>query len=358
MLQLSTVCRKLAQAAVRVPALRKGISVGIRHTNGIIKPDRLDSPLLLSWAAHAEALALYQDAHNTPGLAQLLAAAVNITLLCTESEDVLAAAQVDHLISKCRPVTSLQLAGPCPPSVLPEAVEELLVGWELQGCLDFDFDPRQVDILLYHCTRLPHLRRLSLDFGLLQPVTLTCAAQLGKLDSLGIELNLCDAEISLSWVLAQPCEHREFWVDVITRDEGRHAAFVQQLSQIRLQMLTVTLQSDFTAALQALWACVQAERLTIKFYAGSTQGSHALNMLPCCSTVVLELSQSWDLPAAVQISWEALTRHASKVIICLDVPTELHVTGFEQNGTLLDDMQQPWQLVVSGGGGVQGLPAS
>ena len=133
---------------------------------------------------------------------------------------------------------------------------------------------------------------------------------------------------------------------------------MQQLSQVRLQRRTVSLLCDFTAALQAVWATVHAEHITIKSFVGATQGSHALTMLPCCTTAVLDLSQSWDLPPAIQISWEALTRHASRVTICLTAPTELHVTGFALAETQLNQLQRPWQLVVWGGGGVQGLPAT
>ena len=339
-----------------MPALREGITIGICHPNDITKPDRLDSPLLLAWAARAGTLILYQDAHNTPGLAELLAAAANMTSLCIVCRDVLAAAQADYLISKCCPLTRIELTGPCRPSILHETVEELLVEFDAEGGED-DFDPRQVNVLLFHCTRLPRLRWLRLNLGLLQPVMLTCAVQLRELDVLDIQMTLDDFDNSLSWALAQPCGQFFLWVTVVTSDVSRNAAFAQQLSRARLQMLTVTLQGEFRAAMQALWAPVQAERVILKF-CGNTQGSHALTMLPCCSTLVLEFWQAWDLPSAIQISWEALTRHANRVFIRLDMLNELHVIGFEQDETSLGGLQQPWQLVVHGGRGVQGLPAS
>lgn len=197
-----------------MPGLRHGISLGVRYTNSATKPDRLDSPLLLSWAAHAGGLSLYQDAHNTPGLAKLLAATSNMTWLCTLSGDVLAAARTDHLISKCCP-RRLDLCSPCPPSVLPETTEELLAEF-CTDSVEGDFDPRQVDALLYHCTRLPRLRWLRLNLGFLQPVLLTCTAQLRWLDHLDVELSLgedCEADLIVvgAWTaLRSPGIHSRF----------------------------------------------------------------------------------------------------------------------------------------------------
>ena len=322
----------------------------IRHMDGVRNPDRLNSPLLLSWVAQAGRLDLYDSAHNTPGLAELLAAAVRMTSLCTECTNLVAAAEADHLISKCCSLIKLRLSGTFLPSIFPEALEELRV------CVGDKFDPRQVNALLYHCTRLPHLQLLRLGVACTQPVRLTCAAQLRKLHSLGIGITLTDAVVSLKWALAQPCTFLDFWVRGMTNKVDSQTALVQQLATVRMHTLTLEMNVQYTAAMQALWAKVQTGSFTL--LARSTQESVLLHMLPCCGIAVLDSSQPSSSPPAVCIRWAALIRYASVITVRLATSTKLHVTGCELTAATIDQLQRPWQLIVFGGAGVHGLPAS
>ena len=125
MLQLSTVCTKLAQAAVLMPSLQGIIAWG-KHT----VPDRLDSPLLLRWAVRMSFFSLPEEVYSVPGLTQLLAAAENATWLRMECCGNVEAAQADLLMCSCSSVTRLELICAYPPSVLPLTIKQLVV------CLD------------------------------------------------------------------------------------------------------------------------------------------------------------------------------------------------------------------------------
>ena len=350
LLQLSTVCSKLKQAIVLVPSVTIGINT--RPWEGMTYADRLNSPLLLSWIAHARHIVLHEDTHNVPGLAELLAAAVQARSLCTICDNPLAAAEAGFLISNCRSLMRMEVVGTRPPSILPDTLEELYADFESQGSGD-EADDRHVNALLYHCTRLPHLRMLRLDLNCVVPVRLRCAAQLRKLDMLDIALSLYDCAVSVQWVLTQPCESLYVEVNVVTANIGVHVAFMQQLSQVKIRCLRLNLAVLFTADLQAIWAAAQAESIVVTFAAGLC----ALEVLPRCATVVLDFEECVDTTTDV-VQWRALSKHAGHITVYLADSSELHVTGFEPDERTLNQVQRPWQLLVRGGAGVQGLPAS
>ena len=351
MLQLSTVCSKFKQAIVLVPSVRVGINT--HPWPEINTPDRLNSPLLLCWVAQARHIVLHQDTHNVPGMAEFLAAAVQARSLCTICENPVAAAEAGHLMSYCHGVRKIEIVGTRPPSLLPDSLEEIVLDCEAQGLGD-EFDDRQVNAFLYHCTRLAHLRQLRLDLSRVGPVQLLCAAQLRMLDRLNIELTVSECHVCLDWALAQPCKCLDIEVDVATSTMDRHTPIVEQLSQVRMRWLRLSLEVYFTAAMQALWAAVQAEHLAISFWADFGP----IEMLPRCTSVVLEQNPADSGQQAAFIKWAAISKHACDIAIHLESLTKLHVTGFGLDGETLEQLQQPWQLVVCGGAGVQGLPAS
>ena len=366
MLQLSTVCTKLAQAAALTPSLQLGINAWSTHK----APKRLDSPLLLRWAVHMGFFSLPEEVYPLPGLAQLLATAENATKLRMNCSNVEAAAQAHLLMCSCSSVTQLELAGAHMPSILPLSVKQLLVCFDTVEHLDYsEYDARQPNVILYHAARLPFLEQLHLYFPTeFRAVHLSCPAQLGRLQKLKLELSLSNRDLNVSWVASQPCSCLAVVVGVDSDYDDMHAAMVQQLSYCQLTSLTLHLCSMFTPTSQSEWGQLAIKESLCLVDGCSEYGypqkfnmpTEALLTLPRCANIFLDFaSQCMYDPGQfreIYVGWGALTSQASHIRVLLGPSHRLFVVEAEKSAP--EHLQQPWQLVVCGGLGLQGLPPS
>ena len=360
--QLSTTCSRFAEAVALTRSLRHGI-----NAYGDATPGRRDSPLLLQWARHMEFILVYQPSYRIPGLTQLLAAAVRAIRLHFDSHTTLAAAEAEHLLSICRAVTRLKLRGACLPCILPPTITLLEVAFSPTAGNERSWDPGQVDALIY-AARLPSLKELVLDFQEVRVVQLTCPLHLGCLDKLQIRLSLGATTLNLSWVVQQqvqvPCMCLKMVIRLRPDISSRrpHAAMVQLLSQLQLSSLNLKLivYGPLTVAHQRLWAQLKlgSLQIVIRCRDGFSQPDQALQVLPRCAILLLDFRPaSWGrCPSICHVTWEALTAHAASIQVALSPSHTLRVSG--ASGSAPEHLQQPWQLVVCGGRGVQGLPPS
>ena len=190
-----------------------------------------------------------------PGLAAFLAAAKQMTHVMIECTSTLEAAQADFLLGQCTAINVLSLSGRYMPAVLPSSVMQLNASFsDPSKC---ECSTSQPDALIHHAALLPQLRKLILRFcssGQPLAVSLRSLVQLPSLQFLHISTIRVSAPYhALKWVQQQSCSSVSLFVEADTPEIAKHAAIVEQLSQMSPSCLSLKWEVPFTLELQALW---------------------------------------------------------------------------------------------------------
>ena len=229
--QLAAVCSKFRKATLLVPALRLDLS----STSNPPQDLRLDSAFALQWARRLCSLDIWPKVLRLQGLTRFVAAAEHMTEVDIECTSMPEAAQAGFLLAQCSAVTVLSLSGAYMPAVLPSTVTELTASFSPPG------NTTQPDALIYYAALLPQLRKLELHLsskGQPKAVSLQAAVQLPPLQTFSIfGIRLSAADVDLQWVQQQPCSNLELDIVADTSDVAKHAAIVEQLSQMTLHRL-------------------------------------------------------------------------------------------------------------------------
>ena len=341
--QLAAVCSKFRQATLLVPALRLGLTSSIDPPRDL----RLDSAFALQWARRVCSLDIRPKVLRLQGLTRFVAAAEHVTevnLMCTSMPE---AAQAGLLLAQCSTVTVLSLSGTYMPAVLPSSVKELKASFSPPG------NSTQPDELICYAALLPQLSKLELQLSTTVPpavVSLQAPVQLPVLQSLVIsKILLSSPSIDLKWVQQQPCNGLGLDILANTSDVARHAAVIEQLSQMTLHRLWLDMKVPFTSELQALWGGLETVYLELVLWVPT---SDPLQILPRCSELHWGYDSQDEGPAYV--SWAALTSRAARIVLHTD--GELHVVGAGRSAPY--HLHEPWQLEVANASAVYGLPAS
>ena len=315
---------------------------------------QLGSAFALRCARRIQTVRINGKVFGLQGLAAHVAAAKQATRVTVEATSTLEAAQAGFLLAQCCSATQVSLRGSFMPAVLPPNTTALNVTFEHPA--DCAGDPLQHSALICHAALLPQLRELELRLcssGRPAAVLLSSPIQLHCLRTLEVgPIRVSAATVDLSWLQHQPCARLKIAIKADTRDAAKHAAVVGQLSKLVLGALSLDMRVRFTSELQDLWSRLKVDRFWLDMGV-RTSRQLPLQSLPRCSEFFLT---QMSVKGPVYISWQALTRHPAKMVICL--LWKVYVLG-AGSSSVPDLLHQPWQLQIHCAPHVpHGLPAS
>ena len=372
-MQLSSVCTKFAEAASLAPCLQYGLDIAFAEETKF-RPSfneqahgQLGSQLLQRWAGRVTSLAIDESCFATPGAHVFVAAAARLTHVKIQCSSLLAAAQIEDLLSGSRSVTSLCIMGMCKPGLLPPSVQTLDVAFEN---LDDEaiWDPEEPSAFLFRVSRLPLLQTLKLEFDQgLHDIALACSVKFKNLQELHISLQVRDALLlDLSWVLLQSCDQLHLTIILGDLPGDKHGAVVEEVRKLRVARLTLRVCVPLTKPLQELWFSLPAKSWHIEdCHSVFTHFSPGipLQVLPRCAGIIRIRDSKMNSGRPFTIIWSALTAFGANIIIdmgwCYNPRYPLrkvHVLG--GGDVASDNLQQPWQLLICTARAVHGLPAS
>ena len=353
-MQLSLVSRTLRSASAFLLTLHKKFDATAPPHLCWRRSIKLDGPFLLQWAVSLETLVLPDLKTPLRGLAQFLSAATLLSTLELYCIGQVAAEQHGDLLSRCRAVRHLVMRG-CPqPGVIPTSIQQLSVMFGCTGSVNWD--SKEVSKLVDKARELPQLQDLSLDLGFLDITNLTHSACLRGLRTLRVQfaVEFSSRDIDLSWFQHQECKHLEL---VIRRcSTGRGSEVVRQVTPLNLAHLTLDLRGRWPFELHEHWGRVTCGKLhvIVSGSGGFIHPTHSLRVLPVSCDITLEFTAA--CVGTTYMTWEVLTRHHGSFKLILAQGVSL--TVLDTSDSAPDNLQQPWQLVVTGAGTVRGLPTS
>ena len=356
--QLSQVSRTFRRAAAWVPCLHTGLDMhktelAMTGTAPAIRSFQV--PLLLGWAEHVQAISISSEVYSVTGLPDFLLAATRLTRLEIHCKSQCSVGQADFLLSKCHFLTRLLLMGSVKPAVIPLSVTDLSAIFEDESD---ELLCEELDNFIFRAERLPLLHTLRLDMSWVSNLCLTCPILLHRLDTLCVRFALLSEvqQWNLGWACRQPCNRLEVELQIFDQNYAVNSDAAQMMRSLNLARLFVELHTSYDNELQDLWSEVTA-RESLYLFVANSKAFHAslcpLSTLPASSPeTVIQFSSNCS--GGQYVEWKALSGRAGSFKIILPPLVVLHVA--------MDDcpvpLQQPWQLVVTGGGSVQGLPAS
>ena len=352
MMQLSSVCARLAEAAVQVPAVRNGwLCLSLDEAVRAFQHP-LGSRLLVPWAENILSLRLADNSFSGPGINHLAAACTALSEIELQCDSSLAAAQAEEMFSHTSTVSELRLLGSHKPSA-PATISELSVHFDCHE--GSTWDAGQPDAFLYRARKLL-LQRLSLKFPAgLEQVQLACPIELSSIQKLCLDLHFGDRSlVHLGWLQRQPCGLLYLHITLRTSIAAQHRALVAEMSKLKLDGLDLELHAPFSQALQDMWyrLRIPSWRLIVCspciFYR-----SGPLRCLPQGASR-LRITIKGSRP--VFMTWSALAAHAAIITIHMPEASDLHV--LDASTGIPNHLQQPWQLLIVRAGAVHGLPAS
>ena len=332
-LQVSSVCKVLAKAAMQV----LGSSPGLNLQDAGNSCHQLGSALLRKWSPCVRQLWLDDNSCNIPGLLSFMEAnAGSLRALDLDCFSMLAAAHFNHLMSSCSKVSKIQVTGNHMVSVLPPGVTNLVVDFVNSE----DSDPPRWNsltpaILLHRLARQQCLRVLTLDFSDFPAgIELACSYNLPELHSFGLDLALTDTSMGtdLSWLRRQGCRQLTVCLCVRSVLSIAHRHIIDQLKQIAVSNLTLSWHPPkLPHALQAMWAEVSVSK-QVRLTVGKTlfdSASNALGALPRSPQVVMWPSYSGTVSGmqAIFLAGAVVSNPAMKVRLLLGKHTDLCMVG-------------------------------
>ena len=354
------MCSLFEKAVSLLRALANGFDLKFRD---IVYPFnlRMDSAILLHWASGITSLDLDEmSLHHLydQGLEPFLVAAVKAHYIEFETTNALAAAKVDHLLSKCCPaLKELRICSPVLPSFIPQTITALW--FELYdyrgGPHESEWDESRAEALLFRLSKLPALEKLSLNLQT-QSSCLVSDECMARLDHLSITLLVGCQDADLSWVHDQSCSFLGVNVCVNVPDLTKNSLLVAELEGLNLSHLSLDLATEWRSELQSMWSGLSTGKLNIGMFGPHLAGTEAvpLQFLPRSENTMISLYRC-KTQRAFYIKWALLSSQAANVVI-MAYGLTLHVLDASMSD--IEGMQQPWQLTVWAASSVVGLPAS
>ena len=333
--QASCVSRRVAEAVTRLFSGED--SLKLYTDEDFPHHAALDSALLKSWAGRVENLALHYSCLTRPGLPAFLAAAGPLNRLSVYCDNVLMAAQIEHLFASCSEVKHLGVSGSHILHSFPPAVQSLSVC--LSASRQQTFNCMLPTAFLYKLVDLRGLEKLVLHIAD-RKVLLDCPCLLPELKKLTLKLELHeDTPSSLTWVSRQPCSCLCLIVDVCTPVLAAHQAFTDQLLQLHIARLKLRMKVPLCPDGQTSWSRVRASSsCSLDF--GTMDGHFGLlQALPSCPFI----SILGPIDSSASVSWGALTSQAARFSLQFDMRLTIlggwHI-AYKAEGV-------PWQLFLS-----------
>ena len=356
-MQLSAVCLKFAEAASLVPSLRCGLDFML-WSNQCAQRAQLDSRLLLCWAEHLQAVHLDAQSCSIPGVRTFIAAATGVTDVRTSSGSLLEALQIEDLLSHGKGVTSLDMTGTPLPALLPPTITQLVISILSDSGPEAAWSEGEPSACVYRAGRLlPLLQKLTLCLFNMSRIVLTCPIVLARLRHLSIIFTATEeTRLDLGWVQQQSCTQLHILIQLQVSSTAQHRAMVDQLSRLKVTILTLHIYAAFPEATQQLWYSLSPARWVLwlvfdtDFNSSFSSASHPLQALPHCGRIDIKSYRP------IFITWSALTAHSAHITLFAHKSSAVHVLGAGTGAP--DSLQQPWQLQIAEASSVHGLPAS
>lgn len=317
-------------------------------------PTRMDTALLLDWAAACTDLCLSNDACKLPGL-QSFAGQASLTELRISCEDMLAVAKADAVLAVAQQLEVLDCRGWYNPSSLPNrSLTELhvdLSSW-VYNSGQTQAPGEHLPALLYRLAHLQGLQNLYLGLGncfvLPQPERPLKLTYLDISFDLQHDLQL-GARLDLSWLKAQPAEQLSLYVSIYTGSTAAHSSLAERLQQLDVHELTLRYYCAVPADAQEQWTqVVVQEECTIVL----CEPEMCLAATPQCPVRVLRHGRN----GVMSVDWEAALC-SCEGMVSLE-PKHGHAFIIVGQTNKLPDLEEPWQLTVLQPDLVAGLPDS
>lgn len=350
--QLSTVCRRFAEAVRSMPSLATGLCIYGEFPSDV----SLSSKLMLTWAPVVSRFRLSLPGPRLTGLGDFLSKASNLqgmTLVCSTLE---AAGDADIVLSHCTGLQTLTVWAlhqhqPC---VWPLSLERLSISLAAR-------QPAEHAKALNHVAlcRMARLSKLQiLNLMLHSSPFLASSIQLPGLHRLQLDLTL-DSEVDLSWLRTQPYAELQITVFLTSTNPQHHASLVAAVQCLCISELSLIMLGSLPKPCLSAWAAVSSAVLTLVWTGDAAVCSfpHAVSRLAHIEDRTLSPSNT------IELSWADLTRSPGRKAVYTWNLQALHVQGFSGHCPSFSD-GQPWELAVRHDHGTQhqpdieGLPAS
>ena len=268
-LQLSTVCRKLAAAVAQLPSLQHDFHL---LGNEGLPPDpcSLNSKLVVSWASQFKSMHVQGEHLSIPGLAAFVAAATSLKSVDITCYDEGQAAQADMTFSSSMSIKDMCLSGQHMPCILPSSLEVLYLIYEdveWCGCgVVEDRDRVLLHSMLCRLVRLPHLRTLTINLGLV--TQLSSYAVLPKVEYLQIMFRLDDwskGSFNLSWLERQACRRLHIVVWIYTEATQPQLELQRELQRLEHLQYSLEIETyvNFSLPLHDAWRAIRTSAFTL-----------------------------------------------------------------------------------------------
>ena len=358
LMQASSVCKRLSQAAVHCLESRPALSFYFWEI-GCAAPN-MSSKLLLHFAPLAKHVFLdmlcagWHGIRDFMAATQLREASVNFpgdyhndiigdgytTMYCSQQFDRQA----------CRDFASWA-----------EDLEELECDARM-GVLQAKAPAvsEQLDLMLHSLSGLQFLHKLTINMGSDRVLNSRVFLQEVPELHLSFERRMGSGQMDLSWLFQQ--SHGQLHLEVqhlglynTSNALLDHHTTVRDLRELRITTLQLDVWSTiFDRTAQQVWAQLSVQDKVHLSFIGHG-GADILHSLPRCQLVKIAGRGPcmWP-PPQLLFSGSALTQ-PGRLHVCMSEDQELVVDGFT---SLPDSSGDPWQLVVHAAAGVQGLPPS
>lgn len=278
-MQLSSVCRKLADAVKGMPSLRQGLDlcwVADYAWDWETFLPRFDSKLMLSWAPHVSFMALRSPALGLPSLRSFVMAASSMSFMHLHCENTYGAARAEILLAKSTSIMRMKVEGEIP-STFPACLRELYIDRisPQSDAEHADFFDVYTEAMLLRLKCLQNLTSLSINVG--TDVCLSCASpQLPFLRRLSLTIYLEHDDERTAYDLSWLCLHRKCelhmlvyiqwpgeWFEETDRDFGVGLIHEIQRQQLRMHSLRICIDQRLCCK-RSPWEFLNANLLIIE----------------------------------------------------------------------------------------------
>ena len=310
-MQWSTMCRKLADAALLVLARTSTWEVYCdwatsRDTvwGGYPLPNLL-SQLLLKWAPTVGRLEIVSDFIEAPGAQEFVVAATNLTSAALEYGVRVEASLIGSVLSSSRSLTSLTVSGLHIPARLPCQLQHLQVSLNMDKYLSTSSQekhayqiPMAVEALMSALSSAPSLQSLHVD--LLEYCVHPAVSKL-RLPKLK-EVSICgqvgsEGSLQLGW-LTGVSDKLHIRLSFLLGRYGRealdmHKQAAQQLQKLQVSTLDLCMSSQSSSEVQEVWG-LQPAFLRAQKALNCEPGDSIRCALPLCNNSRLVFTTIWQ----------------------------------------------------------------
>ena len=274
--------------------------------------------------------------------------------ICTSS--LLAAAQADHMLSKCSP-KHLDCTHGYVPTIFPLSLRKLSIQLDEWTQLEGTESSMEQAVggLLYRMRDQTSLVTLELFLG--ESSVVAAPICLPHLENLCVDFTLVDDNnVDLSWLQSQPADYLCLEITIKAQHPSQQIWLVRQLQLLDIHYLCFKLEAVVSERVQQQWARLELVHDLLLDFPPSQM--HISELPPSNCTYICGSSAGTDLPS-VSISWSAVCASVDKTSITprrAGTPTQnIHIIG---SPGYLPARAQPWVLEVEQPDYLIGLPES